>query len=855
MRTQTKVNNDKILMKSLFIHGLLLGILGLPAISYSYEIETHQEITRHAIKEAEIFKDQGKYLSDLGITNPYDPVGTKFPNSKFELLSIVDLFADGAKYEDIATACPIGEKCVKVFNHFFDPSKPTDPIPNQALSYKLGVFSISENNSYTQYDLLNPQSYTVIKSYTSSDWALEDKGIIDSTKWYGGGQNFSWRDARESFYLALTSQNEHTRQNYFGSVFQTLGHVVHHLQDMAQPQHVRNDIHNDIAQSGYSEPWDHRSLFESFTNNLNLLKTLPYTSYPSSVDKSWKPAYSSTDESSVFKQPRDFWAASDYSTSKKLGIAEFVNKNFFSAGTNYDSGYGAPEGSPTGTPAVSPVILNLKNPDYYNLDSICAGYTSSWNLLYTCNQTLLTLYGQTPINFYRTQVYNYRRVTNDIHYYATSESVFNADLNVADVINPSEIFTINWVNMRTALDFLIPEATAYSTGLINFFFRGKIDMVEDPDNPGQYLIKNLGNEVLKGTFELYYDDPNTKERTKIDNASWNLEIGSKLSSADNPTNPPITFTPPEPAPSSYMLVFKGDMGLETLATGGAVTGKVVLPQPQPPVWYIEEKCTQVGADGYCGDPAFVQSDLKKIDLTTQSVSQVAQDMPISPVRHIWSFGQRILHDLIVDSSGNPWVNQNTGTCSDTNSSCTSRSYLQKIDGATGELIPSSIIEYRNIIYDQDGDDFIPIKASNFAFDPLNNVVWYIEEKCTQVGADGYCGDPAFVQSDLKKIDLTTQSVSQVAQDMPISPVRHIWSFGQRILHDLIVDSSGNPWVNQNTGTCSDTNSSCTSRSYLQKIDGATGELIPSSIIEYRNIIYDQDGDDFIPIKASNFAKK
>ena len=32
-------------------------------------------------------------------------------------------------------------------------------------------------------------------------------------------------------------------------MFQTLGHVVHHLQDMAQPQHVRNDMHLDVCRA------------------------------------------------------------------------------------------------------------------------------------------------------------------------------------------------------------------------------------------------------------------------------------------------------------------------------------------------------------------------------------------------------------------------------------------------------------------------------------------------------------------------------------------------------------------------------------------------------------------------------
>lgn len=126
--------------------------------------------------------------------------------------------------------------------------------------------------------------------------------------------------------------------------------------------------------------------------------------------------------------------------------------------------------------------------------------------------------------------------------------------------------------MKSALDFLIPEATAYSTGLINFFFRGKIDMVADTANPGQYLIKNLGNETLKnGIFELFYDNPADQSRILV--ASWALSVNETLVPGGTKAAP---FTPSSPASDSYMLVFKGDMGQETTGmSGGAVAAKKI----------------------------------------------------------------------------------------------------------------------------------------------------------------------------------------------------------------------------------------------------------------------------------------
>ena len=58
-----------------------------------------------------------------------------------------------------------------------------------------------------------------------------------------GSNHYNWEDARQSFYQALTLPTATQRANAWGTTFQALGHVMHHLQDMASPQHVRDDPH------------------------------------------------------------------------------------------------------------------------------------------------------------------------------------------------------------------------------------------------------------------------------------------------------------------------------------------------------------------------------------------------------------------------------------------------------------------------------------------------------------------------------------------------------------------------------------------------------------------------------------
>jgi hypothetical protein len=78
----------------------------------------------------------------------------------------------------------------------------------------------------------------------------------------------------------LTSPTADERKGFFGKTFQTLGQVIHHTQDMAQPQHVRNDAHRDAifpclipgGLFGFYSP----SLYEKYTKGVG---NLPFTGY------------------------------------------------------------------------------------------------------------------------------------------------------------------------------------------------------------------------------------------------------------------------------------------------------------------------------------------------------------------------------------------------------------------------------------------------------------------------------------------------------------------------------------------------------------------------------------------------
>lgn len=175
-----------------------LTFVGVSQEALSYEIDTHDKLSEAAVAASTLTTDP-TIIQNLGIKN-----SDKFLNSNNEPGSFDQLIRDGARFEDTLSL-------YRPINHFFD------PLTGNGLS---GIVSLV--------------------NYPSPDWALEDKGAIDGVLGIGK-QEFSYRDARQYFYDALTQTEKTKREENFGKTFQTLGHVVHHVQDIAQPQHVRLD--------------------------------------------------------------------------------------------------------------------------------------------------------------------------------------------------------------------------------------------------------------------------------------------------------------------------------------------------------------------------------------------------------------------------------------------------------------------------------------------------------------------------------------------------------------------------------------------------------------------------------------
>lgn len=294
------------------------------------------------------------------------------------------------------------------------------------------------------YNPLNDTGYFggVIQGPPSVDWGLEESGDY-------GDQEFSYKDAKSYFWSALRPETEQQRQHDLALTFRSLGQVIHLVQDAAQPQHTRNDSHAGLkcpATLGLLGP---KSLYEEYVEaNAD---GLDYTGYP------------------LVSLPhlRDYW-----DDERGRGVAEFSNRSFVSEGTNFlgppDALLPAPNfPSPDGTGA------ELVEED---MQSLLPGSTLTGKMTFISTpfeDRYVSAMGRNPR--------------------AATYSIFTRDLSLRSLLRR---YSLNRFNFDAAQAILLPRAVGYSAGLLDFFFRGRLEIAA----PDQFAYMVAPYSDGSGTF-------------------------------------------------------------------------------------------------------------------------------------------------------------------------------------------------------------------------------------------------------------------------------------------------------------------------------------------------------------------
>jgi hypothetical protein len=398
-------------------------LLAIHADAFAYKETTHADIARYAMQRSELGEPSNEVLSAFGLKGSV--VDQRFLAPGIGgipvPMSVQDLVMRGAIEEDH------GKRSLR---HFFDPQR--------------------DGTGFLAFE-------------PSPVWALQSESAQ---------QEYALDDARRYLLGALTAETELQRTMDLTRTFRALGHVIHHIQDMHQPQHVRGDIHcDDTPLMLWFVPLPNGCATSAELKN-DVYRPSAYEQYVWEQGVVEMDGYPTPDYA-TFSTADKFWE------SGWRGGAEFTSRNFVSVGTNF-------------------TLDTSQNPPVINSDT-------DHPLPVGAEATMLSV----DINSvaFRRRVTDPLPMAGDItfvetptrDYYASGFNVANPaagtlsilyhsiQLDTGDVyFTHAPVFTLNSINYQFAADRLLPRAAAYSAGLINYFFRGRIG-IELPEE-GVYGI-------------------------------------------------------------------------------------------------------------------------------------------------------------------------------------------------------------------------------------------------------------------------------------------------------------------------------------------------------------------------------
>ena len=351
--------------------------------------------------------------------------------------------------------------------------------------------------------------------------------------------NYSWQDVRNYFYLALTSLDKTTRERYFAETFRGLGQLMHLVEDASVPMHARDDIHIFYSYESWVENFRNRNrnAFDNWFANAiaydnSILNLSPNPLAPIPIAR-----IIDTDSYDGMNP--------DITSGLNIGISEYTNANFFSDDTINSSNFPSPQTQ--GMPIVQRDFTN-----------------TLWNTTYPRQYYLKNCCGETNDG----QGYLLSAV-DYLDYYRQQYPLLSSFLPIIPVLD-NNVY-------EDYASLLIPRAVGYSAGLLNYFFRGEINIIQLRTDTFQII--NLSKEDMEGTFELYYDNTND-ERILL--WSDSLALGTLSSGNNKSSNINVDFSGVTNAknPGEYMLVFKGKLGNEGVApydTQYAVVAQKITP--------------------------------------------------------------------------------------------------------------------------------------------------------------------------------------------------------------------------------------------------------------------------------------
>ena len=364
---------------------LSLIVTAFATNAFAFEKELHRVITLWAWQNAFVDLEQRMGIKpDRGLGSP-----AQYPK---------DWIAYGSEREDdIQQSVPPA----RMINHFLDPEHDA-PL---TVGYSGACLSSAE--------ILG----VPLRMERADVWAL-DQGTLNE---------YNLRAARRHQYAALTEQSPEIREEKAALMLRSLGHIVHLVEDMAQPEHTRNDQHLPFL---FGSPVG--SLYEEWT-----LENLVTNPRPDQLN--FFQGYGAVD----LPHFRDYF---DQGGAK--GLAEFSNRNFVTQDTNY---HDVPECYQHSLPSILGATARLEYVDVAIPQS--GGPTQTISVVE---------------EVFSSRVHDLYTQTAETDWYHSTYSVFDAELQKYDPAH--HVYSLNDQSYYSRTLMLMPRAVGYASGLMRRFF-------------------------------------------------------------------------------------------------------------------------------------------------------------------------------------------------------------------------------------------------------------------------------------------------------------------------------------------------------------------------------------------------
>lgn len=291
---------------------------------------------------------------------------------------------------------------------------------------------------------------------------------------------------KQVYLQALLGPNPGTRDVYLRDFFLGMGHFVHLIQDMAQPEHARNDQHLTYSQNALFngtqasvwEEWGKSNLSDPTKSLIN------FDGYPTVRLPDYR-SYFHTDDKN-----------GDRPAGK--GLADYSNLNFVTQDTNYHD-----EDRFWSCPPIQE--RPLQKCDYFTEPKIDeAARRTEYAQTYVVTDSLGAQTRETiDESVYTSFVHDHYAGLADTdvaHTYLSSIDHETASYGC------KPLYSLTDVSYQTRAVLLVPRAVGYSAGLVEHFFRGDIKAtwtaVSGANGVYDLTIRNLSAEPIGGDAEV-----------------------------------------------------------------------------------------------------------------------------------------------------------------------------------------------------------------------------------------------------------------------------------------------------------------------------------------------------------------